>query len=67
MNGETVIAIEEVLAAAVDTYGGRLEVSRASIEKSYAGKVLAVDFDHLKEVVVITLVESEDVTLDGNE
>ena len=61
MNGETYIAIEEVLAAAVDSYGGRLEVNMESLEKSYAGKVIAVDYDMQTNRAVITLVDRDEL------
>lgn len=59
--GEAVIAVEEILAAVIDSYGGRLEIDRESMEKSYDGKVMAIDYDYKKERVVLTLVDGEDI------
>lgn len=59
--GESIIAIEEILAAVIDDNGGRLEINRESMEKSYDGKVMAIDYDYKKERVVLTLVDGEDV------
>jgi hypothetical protein len=63
MNGETHVAVEEILAAAVYTNGGRLEITSEAITRSYENMVIAVDYDLLKDMMVITLVERDEVDL----
>jgi hypothetical protein len=58
---EQYIAIEELLAAAIDYNGGRLEISSESFNRSWGGKVIAMNYDYKKDVVVLTLVDKEDV------
>jgi hypothetical protein len=58
---KTYLAIEELLAAAVDYNGGRLEISTESLQRSFAGKALAIDYDMQKDMIVVTLVDKEDV------
>lgn len=58
---KTYVAIEELLAAAVEFNGGRLEISAESFQRSFGGKALAIDYDPQKDMIVITLVDKEDV------
>ena len=56
------LAVEEVLAAAIEAHGGRVEISAESFSRGFNGKVIAMDYDMKKDVVVLTLVDQEDVS-----
>lgn len=62
---EQVIELTELFAAAIaSSPTRRIEISSEAMAKSYAGKVLAIDYDDLTDSYVVTLVEQDDVDLE---
>lgn len=57
--GETVIAVETVLAAAVESAGGVITINGEYLSKSYGDMLLAIDYDHAKDQLLITLVDKD--------
>jgi hypothetical protein len=53
------IAVEVLLAAAVDNAGGVLKINSESLAKHYGDYVLALDYDPRAEQLLITLVDKD--------
>lgn len=57
--GETMIAVENILAAAVESAGGVLTINAESLSKDFSDFVLALDYDYKTEQMTVTLVDKD--------
>lgn len=58
---DTMVSIEAVLAAYIDSQGGVIKIPANYAEKSYEDFALALDYDFKANDLTITLVRKEDV------
>jgi len=59
---EQVIELTELFAAAIDSSPeGQIEIKAESLVKDHNGKVIAIDYEALKDVYVVSLVDQDDV------
>lgn len=56
------VSVEGLLAAAVDSYEGLLEVKSEFMNRDYSDQVLAIDFDLQTDTFYITLRDKDEVT-----
>lgn len=58
------IDIEMILAALIDQNDNELFLGKEYLEKSYAGMVIAMTYDALRDGVMLELVKESEVTYD---
>lgn len=61
------IDLEEILAAVIQQVGGKMIVDGKTMEMDYSGYVIAIDYDAMRDELIIQLVDKEDVEFEDEE
>lgn len=63
---ENSLDLTEIIMLIIEQQDGRIILPREFIEKAdFAGKVIAIDFDHVGHQVVLTIQNEEDVVYES--